>query len=399
MGTTPVRALALHTHYRCRHSGVCCSAGWDIPVEVGVHRTIASGLAAGSLSHSPVVAEPLPFRDGLPADYASVLATHADGTCVFLDRDTHRCRVHATLGAGAKPISCRAFPLISVRDPRGLQVSLSHYCPSAADSLFGPDAGLDGADPSGDDPANEMVCVDAAATFGADEEALEGLDARAALPPLLRDDMLLDWDTLTTWEQFAMGAFNSSAWPEVALARLSDGYRALCAWTPRRGPLAHHARALVEGPLPVEPAPARSRDVDTDRQSELVAAVRGAIPAPLRPAAPAAGLLSDRTRAALVAPAWSACSRALRRYLAARSVACWPLHQGRGLGTLLRYLDAVLAVVRWQAVEQSTPGGPALDRRHIREAIRRADLLLVHLTMPDALALALDRDAERPVSR
>ena len=29
-----VYSLSIHAQYRCRHSGVCCSSDWDVPVDV-----------------------------------------------------------------------------------------------------------------------------------------------------------------------------------------------------------------------------------------------------------------------------------------------------------------------------------------------------------------------------
>ena len=41
-----VFALSIHAHYRCRHSGVCCTADWDVPVELPVFRTLEAALRA-----------------------------------------------------------------------------------------------------------------------------------------------------------------------------------------------------------------------------------------------------------------------------------------------------------------------------------------------------------------
>ena len=46
-----------------------------------------------------------------------------------------RCRMHATLGHDALPLACRQFPRVTVEDPRGVSVTLSHYCPTAAGLL------------------------------------------------------------------------------------------------------------------------------------------------------------------------------------------------------------------------------------------------------------------------
>jgi Fe-S-cluster containining protein len=371
-----IRALGTHTRYRCRHSGACCSSGWSIPVEVPVHQTIAAALAAGSLAAT--VTRSLVARADLPGDYASVLATRADGACVFFNATERRCTIHSALGPHAKPASCRAFPRVIVDDPRGTSVSLSHYCPSAADLLFDDDA-----------PIALVETNDALGEAG----AIEGLDARTALPPLLRDGVLVDWDAFTTWERFEMAVLEDAPSAEDALERLWAGYLFLCDWAPHMGALDARARALLDDPF--TPGAERSRGSPralTD--GSLAAIVCSAIPSHLRPALPALDPRAGRRWDALVARVWPTFSRPLRRYLAARAVACWSLYQGQGLATLLVYLEAALAVVRWQAVERVSQSNAVLDGHGLREAIRQADLLLVHLAIPEDLAQALDLAAD-----
>ena len=37
-------SLSIHADYRCRHSGVCCSADWDVPVELPIYKTLNEAL-------------------------------------------------------------------------------------------------------------------------------------------------------------------------------------------------------------------------------------------------------------------------------------------------------------------------------------------------------------------
>lgn len=63
-----------------------------------------------------------------------VLNKHADGACVFLDRETWLCRIHAEMGESAKPVACRIYPF-TVRPIAGAwQASLRFDCPSVAES-------------------------------------------------------------------------------------------------------------------------------------------------------------------------------------------------------------------------------------------------------------------------
>jgi Fe-S-cluster containining protein len=184
--------LRFHLAYRCRDSGACCSSGWPIPVEATLYRTLDEAIAAGRLS---VPGRAAFVEAALPADYARLLAMDAHGACVFHDAASKRCVIHQALGPTAKPRSCRAFPRIVVQDPRGVSISLSHYCPSAVDLLFG-SSSLES--PSSASDAVEIVDVLPEAD---DLDALEGLDARDALPPVLREGVLLDWESLTRWER------------------------------------------------------------------------------------------------------------------------------------------------------------------------------------------------------
>ena len=68
-------------------------------------------------------------------DETPVRLSMPGGQCIFFDRDPAHCRVHGSLGHGALPLACRQFPRITVQDPRGASVTLSHYCPTAAELL------------------------------------------------------------------------------------------------------------------------------------------------------------------------------------------------------------------------------------------------------------------------
>ena len=92
-----------------------------------------------------------------------------------------------------------------------------------------------------------------------------------------------------------------------------------------------------------------------------------------------------------VAPAWTAWSAPLRRYLVARLHASWVPYQGRGLRTIVESLACALAVVRVEAARQCGLAGRALDRPILTEAFRMADLLLVHEADAQALARTWSR--------
>ena len=355
--TAPARALSVHAQYACRHRGVCCSSNWEIPVEAPLHDRLAAALADGRLR--PVVpgADALVDRPGLPPGAASVLG-RSGGGCVFHAPEAPGCRLHAWGGPQAKPIACQQFPWLAVHDPRGTFVSLSHVCPTAADLL-------------------RIAAPLTIAPLAASAAAFDGLDVRRALPPALDHRRLLDWDALTAWESQALDACARRLSP----ADVRDDLHALIAHARRWRSGAGSLAAWIAAWTPADRRPGGTPPWTPD--ARLVAAVRAAVPAHL--AAPP-GV------EATAAPRWDAGSALVRRYVAARLVACWPLHYGTGLGTVAAYVDALLGSI---AGELARRIGPERNAAYadVLAAIAETDRLVVHLAAPDALAAALDAAA------
>jgi hypothetical protein len=92
-----------------------------------------------------------------------------------------------------------------------------------------------------------------------------------------------------------------------------------------------------------------------------------------------------------VAPAWPGLGRPIRRWLAAKAFASWLVLQGEGLRTAVLGLRVALGVLRAEAGRGCAGAGRTLDALLLKEAVRRADLLLVHLADPEALARRLGR--------
>lgn len=83
-------------------------------------------------------------------------------------------------------MSCVHFPYVCVIDARGVHVTLSHYCPTAASLLFdhrGPIEIVEGPPPI---PGIEIP---------------EGLDARESLPPLRAPNLLMSYEEFSEWER------------------------------------------------------------------------------------------------------------------------------------------------------------------------------------------------------
>jgi Fe-S-cluster containining protein len=367
-----VRVLSLHADYACRHAGACCSAGWRIPVEADRAALIARAAATGAL---PAPAGLTESRDGVTA-----LRLAADGTCTAFEPASGArpalCAIHRALGHESLPSACRHFPRVCLVDRRGVSVTLSHFCPTAAGMLF-EDRPIEVIE----DPPNAVAA-----------SRYEGLDAREALPPLLAPGMLMDLASYATWEGRALEVLGDDhLTPEAAIARLRSSADRCRTWTPREGPLL--GRIVEVGTVPrVGTVPAGAGDAPSSPVARFRDAL-GCIPAGLdHPPAP--GAFEDLDRE-LVAPTWPRWSGPLRRYLAARLHASWVPYQGRGLRTVVESLAASLDVVRVEVARQCASTGRALDESLLRDAIRMADLLLVHEADAQALATSWSREEDR----
>jgi hypothetical protein len=117
--------------------------------------------------------------------------------------------------------------------------------------------------------------------------------------------------------------------------------------------------------------------------------VIAAIPEDLRPATDEEGL--EDAYVSLVLPNWRTFQRPINRYLAAKAFASWTAYQGRGLATIVRGLEAALALLRVEASRQCRDARRLLDRDLLLEAIRTADFALNHLAGGEELAEAWSR--------
>jgi Fe-S-cluster containining protein len=333
--------LSFHADYGCRQRGTCCKAGWPIPVEASLVAPLTEAIASGRLT--PRVASAcFESPPGAPGD-TPVLLTRPGGRCVFFDEDPSRCRVHASVGHLALPMACRQFPRITVRDPRGASVTLSHYCPTAAGLL------------AADLP---VTIVDGAPAFPAGGEYV-GLDAREALPPLLRPDMAMDWESFEELERTGVDLLANSSGPvEAALGTLRGVIEDIRTWKPDDGRLMDRIGSALAD------APALHRPLDVDR---LLATLATAVP--------------DALARELPSPRRIATSEGVhRRFLAAHAFANWTAYLGLDLRAWMRSIETAHAL---------------LASGH---SVGDADLLLRHLADPHALARLWSEDYFAPMN-
>jgi len=325
MPVRDVRVLSFHAEYRCQNSGACCTANWPIPVEADRLARLQAELAAGVLRPAvPGVPVPLTIVPGAPAETPALLAVR-HGHCVFHD-EAGSCEIHRTLGHAALPLACRQFPRVCVSDPRGVSVTLSHYCPTAA-GLLDRDS----------DPETEPILTNAE-RFPPQAEYV-GLDATHALPPLLRPGLLMDWASWWEIERLSVATLLVRGDDAAgALALVRGAALALSDWSP--GPMA------------------------------LTDAVHRAFEAPSLPSAPDATALLTRAERAVPAPlreqfSWKTAQvvgdLAARRFLAAHAFANWAIHLGTGLDSWLQSIETAHTLLQAGA------------------GVRHADLVLRHL--------------------
>jgi hypothetical protein len=195
-------------------------------------------------------------------------------------------------------------------------VTLSHYCPTAARLLL-----LD----------RDLAIVDAPPSITLDGE-VEGLDATAVLPPLLRPGMLMSLDAYDAWEREAVAALNDRRLPPAeAVAAISAATAASSEWRPGNG--------------------------------ELSAAIEEAF--------------ADARAAAGNRRAVSRLEHAVKSFLAAHAFASWAPYQHGGLGAAAATIQTALEQLA-RALPAAWPGDDAGADETFITAVRQTDLLLRH---------------------
>jgi hypothetical protein len=347
--------LSMHVPYRCHDSGACCSAGWPIPLEVRRLPPVAQAVRDGRL------AAPLPWihqQAAQPSDIAGVLALGVGGHCVF--HADPGCHIQRVLGPQALPSACAHFPRECLIDARGVSVTLSHYCPTAAALLF-------------DHPGAVTIVEGPAAVV----EEPEGLDARDVLPPLLARGVLMDHEGYAAWERhvvFMLAGAGACSVGDVdaTLDLLEEDARALSTWRPGASTI---AEAIAR--LPTRAGRLMPIEIDWDRERALIDCALGS----LTPSHHWAGYAEDPAPVwrRLVVDGWMAWKKPIGRLVAAHAFASWIGYQGANLVTSNLRLRLTVAVLRAEAIRRCAEDEAPLDRARLTESIRQTDLLLVHL--------------------
>jgi len=290
-----------------------------------------------------------------------------NGNCVFFEHDAGRlCLIHREAGQDALPSACRHFPRTFLRDGRGTFVSLSHFCPTAADLL------------TRDEPL-DVVTATAPLMIG---EPIEGLDAGDALPPLLRPGVLCDLAGYGAWERAAIGVLARAdvTWEE-ALRRIAAATDHVRAWAPRDGPLEDRVTEAF-----LRPTCDSGSSVPSDRHLvDLVSRLtEGRAGDDARPIDEFDRLWNDR-----IGREFERYDTAMKNFLAARLFASWIAYQGRGLRSIVHWIRAAAALVRQRALRRALESNQPITREDFTEAVRATDLLLLHVIDTQAFAHAV----------
>jgi Fe-S-cluster containining protein len=122
--------LVVGSRFECGGCGACCRGYSAGPITTEEVKRISG---APFVREDPELrAKPLFVLRGIEDGRGGVSPTYLlnrreDGSCIFLMAD-NRCRIHAELGAEAKPDVCKLFPWAVTPTPRGIVVSDRTEC-------------------------------------------------------------------------------------------------------------------------------------------------------------------------------------------------------------------------------------------------------------------------------
>jgi len=296
--------------------------------------------------------------DRRPRLGGEVLLPDAHGACVFYDRPSKLCTVHRDYGDIGLPDSCFHFPRRALVDDRGVFVTLSHFCPTAAALVVS--------------TTERPAIVEAPPAFPASRR-YDGLDGRGAWPPLVRPNLLFDLASYTRWESYVIDTLgDSDVSTAVAVARLADAAELLRMWTPAMGSLEDAVAALTVRE-DLSRSPAIHNRYSRFQMAETYNHILEFIPDGLRRPPPA------NREASLSDWDWAQGGGAAKRYLAAKAFGSWAAYEARGVRTLVAELIATELVLKVEVARIKSQRSTCVDEAMMIDAVRAADWLLVHL--------------------
>ena len=367
MALQAVRSLSIHADYRCRHSGACCTADWDVPVEAARLPVARRSVQIGASAHGSAVPRTGALRGR--ARPSGRRRRHAGAQPRRRVR-VLRARVAAVRRApGARPRgAARHLPPLPApgrpRQPRHVRQPVA-LLPDrggvAVSRRRRPDdrvvaAGVSAGRLRRPDGHRRRAAAAAAAGRGDGSRRLRPMGGAHGAPVRRCGDAGIGVGDARARRRAccAGGRRTDRRWPISSMRCQTRSSR------PRRRPRLPRA-------LPT-----------TRRRWRRCRTICGPSPT---------STTSRRPSRASAAPAWGEWSTPLRRYLAAKAFASWTAYQGRGLSTIVRGLQVALALVRVEAARACRDARRPLDRELLLEAFREADFILNHLAVGEDLAL------------
>jgi hypothetical protein len=208
---------------------------------------------------------------------------------------------------------------------------------------------------------------------------MEGLDATDTFPPLLRPGLLCDIDGYDAWERAGVATFGRGDLAYGAcldiVAAATDSIRD---WQPGDGTLTERVNAGFRDARAENGADPLSQRRTIEALASLTAGRVGHDLAPID--------LFDEKWERHIGVRFDAFDRGMRHYLAARLFANWMAYQGRGLRSIVEWLRTCAAVVRHQLLHRVLDAGSPPGVEDFIEAVRSADLLLLHVVDTAAFA-------------
>jgi hypothetical protein len=243
-----------------------------------------------------------------------------------------------------------------VIDHRGTLISLTHFCPTAAATLLTP---------------ARLSIVEAFPPLRLDPPT-EGLDARGALPPLVRPDLLCDTEGYDAWERSGLTVF---AQPDLHFATCLDivaaATESIRGWNPGGESLASRVATDFQAACRLHVTERWSASGAIERVRLLT---MGRVEDDLSPLDAFDEKWNDYPGRRL---GWF--NTGVKNYLAARLFANWIAYQGRGLRTIVEWLRTCAAVVGHELLRRRSDSTSPADATAFIEAVRNADLLLLHV--------------------
>jgi hypothetical protein len=279
------------------------------------------------------------------------------GECAF--HHAHRCSLQEAGSEPMLPSACRHFPRVYLRDARGTLLTLSHFCPTAASLLL---------------ETGPVTIVDAWPPLAL-EEPIEGLDAREALPPLVRPGLLADTAGYGAWEEAVVRTFLESPDADSAFLRIEEATEAIRRWSPSKGAFTTAVEAAF-AVMTVAASPTQ-RSASLSRAFAIAHELTG--PHPMMEVPPG----FEREWARVHRLAAHVLQGPMARYLAASTFANWIAYRGEGLRSIIEWLRACYDVVRVQMV-RNLSGCTIIAPEDLLESFRAADYIMVHTV--DSLA-------------